>query len=218
MRLASTPRTEFLRSLAGEIMHNYGRGRTIIAIDAADTAERVDFAGHLAEVLEENDRRVFRASMRFFERPQTDQDASEPDRELRRYRSGSDDSALRRVLVEPFRLGGSAGFVLSHRDPDTGAWIQPSWHTAPQDAVLILDGDFMNRPEVHDLWSYSVLLESAQSAQSEQSEQSAELGESAAPSAAAAAYRAEVSPRDVVTAVIDNTDPAAPTRRFLDRC
>ena len=203
MRLVSTPRTDFLRSLAAEIMHNYGRGRTIVAIDGTDASGRVDFADHLAEVLREDDRHVFRASMSDFQRAANEQDSSEPDKRLRLYRSGSDDSALRRVLVEPFRLGGSAGFVLKQRDPQSGEWIQPSWHTAPHDAVLILDGEFVNRPDVHDLWSYSVLLETVGTA---------------APAPAETAYLVEVSPRDVVTAVIDNADPDVPLRRFLDRC
>ncbi|MFC5929023.1 hypothetical protein D6T64_15330 [Cryobacterium melibiosiphilum] len=200
MKLVSTPRTDFLRSLAAEIMHNYGRGRTIIAVDGTDASGRVAFAGNLAEVLTENDRHVFRASMRYFQKAGNEQDSSEPDPQLRLYRSGFDDSALRRVLVEPFRMGGSTGFVLKQRDPTSGEWIQPNWHTAPHDAVLILDGEFVNRPDVHNLWSYSVLLETA------------------AETPAHAAYLAEVSPRDSVTAVIDNTDPAGPVRRFLDRC
>jgi uridine kinase len=200
MRLVSTPRTDFLRSLAAEVMHNYARGRTIIAVDGTDASGRVDFADHLAEVLQEDDRHVFRASMRHFLRAASEQDSSEPDPQLRLYRSGSDDSALRRVLVEPFRMGGSTGFVLKQRDPDNGEWIQPSWHTAPRDAVLILDGEFVNRPDVHDLWSFSVLLET-------QPESPAEI-----------AYLAEVAPRERVTAVIDNTDPESPVRRFLDRC
>jgi uridine kinase len=203
MKLVSTPRTDFLRTLAAEIMHNYGRGRTIVAVDGTDASGRADFADQLAEVLREDARHVFRASMRHFQRAGNEQDFSEPDPQLRLYRSGFDDSALRRVLVEPFRLGGSAGFVLKQRDPQSGEWIQPSWHTAPHDAVLILDGEFVNRPDVHDLWSYSVLLETTGTA---------------AQTPAETAYLVEVSPRDVVTAVIDNTDPAAPLRRFLDRC
>jgi len=203
MKLVSTPRTDFLRSLAAEIMHNYGRGRTIVAVDGTEASGRADFADQLAEVLREDGRHVFRASMRDFQRAANEQDSSEPDTQMRLYRSGLDDSALRRVLVEPFRLGGSAGFVLRQRDPQSGEWIQPSWHTAPHDAVLVLDGEFVNRPDVHDLWSYSVLLETTGTA---------------AQTPAAAAYLVEVSPRDIVTAVIDNTDPAAPLRRFLDRC
>lgn len=200
MKLVSTPRTDFLRSLTAEILHNYGRGRTIIAVDGTDASGRLRFADDLAEVLREDDRHVFRASMTHFQKAANEQDASEPDPQVRLYRSGLDDSALRRVLVEPFRMGGSAGFVLKQRDPESGEWIQPAWHTAPHDAVLILDGEFLNRPDMHNLWSYSVLLET----------------EAATP--AEIAYLAEMSPRETVTAVIDNADPASPVRRFLDRC
>lgn len=204
MRLASTPRIDFLRVLAAEITHNYGHGRTIVSVDGTDASGRVEFAENLAEVLREEDRHVFRASMLFFQRARNEQDSSEPDPQQRLYRSGFDDSALRRVLVEPFRMGGSAGFVLRQRDPENGEWIQPSWHTAPHDAVLIIDGEFMNRPDVHGLWSYSVLLETDESRGHE--------------TPAEKAYLTEVAPRDIVTGVIDNTHPDRPVRRFLDRC
>ena len=207
MKLASTPRVEFLRALAGEILHNYGRGRTVISVDGTDASGRADFADDLAEVLEETGRHVNRASMRYFHVARAEQDADISDAEVRLYRSGLDDSALRRVLIEPFRLGGSTAFVTQQRDPDSDTWIEPTWQTAPDDALLILDGAYLNRPEVHNLWLYSILLENA-----------ADAAADAPDGAAHRLYIAEVAPRDGVNAVIDTTDVAAPERRFLDRC
>ena len=203
MTLVSTPRIDFLRTLAAEIVHNYGRGRTIIAIDGTDASGRVAFADDLAAVLREQDRHVFRASLRNFQLSRAAQQLltpETPDSSEQLYRVGYDYSALRRVLVEPFRMGGSIGFVTEHFDPDRDAWIEPTWQTAPADATLIIDGKYINRPELHGLWLYSVLLESAPETESDR------------------LYLAETDPRDVVSAVIDNTQAGAPRRVLTDRC
>ena len=207
MKLVSTPRTEFLRTIAAEILHNYGRGRTIIAIDGTDARGRADFADDLAAVFREDERHIFRASLRNFQHSRAEQQrlAPElPDTPERLYRIGYDYSALRRVLVEPFRMGGSTGFVTEEFDPDRDAWIQPTWQTAPADAILIIDGDYINRPELHGLWLYSVLLEGEP--------------DSGSATDSAARYLAEVHPRDIVSAVVDTTNQQAPRRVLTDRC
>lgn len=200
MKLVSTPRIDFLRILAAEILHNYGRGRTIIAIDGTDAAARTAFADDLAAVFREDEKHVFRASLRYFQHSRAEQQRLAPDTTERQYLVGYDYSALRRVLVEPFRLGGSTGFVTEEFDPDRDTWIQPTWQTAPADAILIIDGDCINRPELHGLWLYSVLLEGAPVNESQ------------------ARYLAEVHPRDVVSAVVDTTNGEAPSRVLTDRC
>jgi uridine kinase len=200
MKLVSTPRIDFLRVLAAEILHNYGRGRTIIAIDGTDAAGSAAFADDLAAVLREAERLVFRASLRYFQHSRAEQQRLAPETPDRLYRAGYDYSALRRVLIEPFRMGGSTGFVTEEFDPDRDAWIQPTWQTAPADAILIVDGDYINRPELHGLWLFSVLLESGEENEAQ------------------ARYLVEVHPRDIVSAVVDTTNPLAPRRVLTDRC
>ncbi|TFD08861.1 MULTISPECIES: hypothetical protein [unclassified Cryobacterium] len=200
MKLVSTPRIDFLRTLAAEILHNYGRGRTIIAIDGTDAAARATFADDLAAVFREQERHVFRASLRYFQHSRAEQERLAPDTPDRLYRVGYDYSALRRALVEPFRMGGSTGFVTEEFDPDRDAWIQPTWQTAPADATLIIDGDYINRPELHGLWLFSVLLEGERGSEPQ------------------TRYLAEVHPRDIVSAVVDETNPQAPRRVLTDRC
>ena len=202
MKLVSTPRIDFLRGLATEILHNYGRGRAVVAIDGTDGSGRADFADDLAEVFDEYEHPVFRASLRYFQRSRAEQTRFGPASTERLYRHGYDYSTLRRVLIEPFRMGGSTGFVTQEFDPDRDAWIEPTWLTAPDDATLIIDGDFINRPELRDLWSYGILLES----------------EAAFGTEADRLYLAEVNPRGLVSAVIDNTDATTPRRVFLDNC
>lgn len=205
MKLISTPRTELVRGLATEFLHNYGKGRTIVAVDGADASGREALADDLAAVFEEREHPVIRASLKYFRLPKADQGAFGPDTAERRYRHGYDYAALRRVLVEPFRLGAGAGFVTRHFDPDRDAWIEPDWLTAPKDATLIIDGEFINRPELRDLWYWSVLVDGVPEGTTADTE--AEL-----------LYRREASPSERVAVVVDNTDPERPVRRFFDSC
>ncbi|RZS67736.1 uridine kinase [Agromyces ramosus] len=200
MQLVTTPRVTFLRGLADEILQHYGRGRMIVAIDGPLQSGKTRFADDLAAVLVERGHRVFRASMERFHRSRAAQDAFGDDSPERYYRYGFDESALRRVLVEPFRMGGSTAFVTAVFDPARDAWIEPRWVTGPADAILVLDGRFVLRERLVDLWDFRIALD----------------GEPEDP-ADVLAYAAG-DPRLAASAVVDDQDPEHPRRRFLDSC
>jgi len=200
MKLVSTLRIEFIRELATEILGHYGRGRTIVAIDGTDAQERVAFADDLAAVFAEREHDAIRASLSGFGRSRAELSPFGPDTPERHYRHGTDYSALRRALIEPFRLGGSTGFVTQTFDAERDAWIEPTWLTAPADATLVIDGEFMHRPELRTLWSYGVLLEGT--AQSE----------------ADRIYLADATPRERGSALVGLSAAAAPRRLFTDSC
>jgi uridine kinase len=81
-----------------------------------------------------------------------------------------------------------------------------AWQTAPRDATLIVDGIFLNRPELRALWNYSIWLDGPE--------------EPATPRAAGAhaLYQAEADPRARASAIVDNSDPEHPLRTFADSC
>ena len=97
--------------------------------------------------------------MERFHRSRAAQDAYGDDTPARYYRYGFDESALRRVLVEPFRMGGSTAFVTAVFDPARDAWIEPKWITGPADAILVLDGRFVLRERLADLWDFRIALD-----------------------------------------------------------
>jgi hypothetical protein len=200
MKLVSTPRVEYLRTLAAEILNLNGRGRVIVAVDGADHAARTAFADDLAAVFDEAEKPAFRASLRYFQRSRQEQARFGPDTPERFYRNGYDYSALRRVLLEPFRLGGSTAFVTQVFDPDRDTWIEPTWTTAPADAFLVVDGEFALRGELRDGWNYRILLESEATSETDY------------------LYQLEERPRQVASAVIDLSERHQPQRVFSDSC
>ena len=198
MELVTTPRVTFLRGLADEILQHYGRGRMIVAIDGPLQSGKTRFADDLAAVFREREHRVFRASMERFHRSREAQGVFGPDTPARYHQYGFDESALRRVLIEPFRMGGSTAFVTSVFDPARDAWVEPKWLTGPADALLVIDGRFVLRPRLTDLWDFRIALD----------------GEPEDP-ADRLAY-ADSDPRLVAQAVVDDRDPDHPTRPFFD--
>ncbi|MEC5148655.1 hypothetical protein [Cryobacterium sp. GrIS_2_6] len=221
MTLVSTPRLDFLRDLATEILSLYGRGRTMVAIDGTDPIARAAFADDLAAAFAETGHAVSRASLADFERSPEEQAAFGPASPERLFRHRDDVDLLRRALLVPFRVADGA--------------------TGPADDTLIFDGEFLLRKELRDGWSFSVLTETAADASTTgafidlaaELKPSGELGDAAitttelaqggspVPNDQALAnrlYRAEVRPRTWATAVVDLANPADPRRLFFDSC
>ncbi|CAN5204269.1 hypothetical protein BH09ACT3_BH09ACT3_10200 [soil metagenome] len=173
---------EVMEALAAEIAHNYGRGRTIVAVDGSTTS---GFADDLGVALEQAGHLVFRASAGDFRRPADDHSN---DQDL----LGLDLSLFRRVLIEPFRLAGSTGFVLDAYDAERDVAVEPKWITAGPDAILVVDGQNLHRPELVGTWNYSLWLDDG-------------------------AGTDQVA-RSTAAAVIDLRDPEQPRRLFADSC
>ena len=215
---------DVLAALADEILHNYGKGRATVAVDGIDVAGTSQFADDLAATMRLTGHTVFRASIEDFHRPRAERYARGRDDPEGFYRDSYDYLTFQRTLVQPFRMGGSTGFVAAAFDVARDAQVEPVWLTGPADALLIVDGNFLNRPELRGLWNYSVWLEVA--------EQEATLRraerDSAAPnprperhlrySGAQALYGVESKPRTAATAIVDNSDSDHPRRRFADSC
>ncbi|WP_127793055.1 hypothetical protein [Agromyces sp. LHK192] len=198
MRLVTTPRVTALRGLADALAPRVGRGRMIVAVDGPLRSGKSAFADDLRDVFEEAGRTVFRARMEDFHRSREAQAAFGADTPERYYRYGFDESALRRVLVEPFRMGGSTAFVTRVFDPVRDAWVEPKWRSGPEDAILLIDGRFVLRERLAELWDVGLAIE----------------GE---PTDAAdrIAYAAR-DPRSIATATVDLRDPLRPVVAYSD--
>jgi uridine kinase len=200
-----------LEALATEILHNYARGRAAVAVDGRYNAGQKEFADGLADALRAGAKHVFRASMDDFFQPRAERDRAGWLDPKAHYRSAYDYSLFRRVLLDPFRTAGSTGFVLTGFDEQRDQPVtQPKWMSAGADAVLVVDGVYLHRPELAPLWNYSVWVTRTQAHPTTELEtRGAEADEF---------YIQGVDPSMKATAIIDNTDPEHPRRVFEDSC
>jgi uridine kinase len=224
MQLVPTPRNEFLRGLVAEIVRLYSAGRVIVAVDGIDGAGKTAFADDLAAAFEESGHPTARASMSDFHRPREERYRLGRESPESFYRDSFDYLTFRRVLVDPFRMAGSAGFQRASFDLRRDAPMLTSWLTMDADAVLIVDGIFLNRPELHGIWNYSILLEVpwdlayARLAKRLGVDEDPGAGSNSRYREGQELYFAEADPQARANAIVDNTDPAHPSRVFADRC
>jgi uridine kinase len=202
-------RRDLIEALAEEILHNYAHGRVIVAIDGQDAAAVDAFGADLVAILKKRGHSAFAARMNDYVAPRQRREAWGADSAEVRYRNTYDYSVLRRVLIDPFRMGGSTGFVAAAYDRAREQQIQAKWLTAPEDAILVLSGEYLQRPELHGLWNFTAWLESAPPPK-----------ESVDPLDVAARklYAKDVKARAAASAIIDNTNPEHPLRIFADSC
>jgi uridine kinase len=212
-------KTDVIAALAADILHNYGKGRAIVAVDGVDGAGKTHFADALAEELSRGSRAVFRASLDDFHRPRVERYARGRDSADGFYRDSYNYATFRRILVEPFRIGHIGSFVLAAFDVRSDAQIEPKWTTAPDDAILIVDGLFLNRPELRGLWNYSIWLQvDAEVAAARMLQRDGEPTNADRYTGGQALYLKDANPSAQATALIDNNDFDHPRRIFADSC
>ena len=209
-----------LDALAAEIVALYAGGRVVVAIDGMDGAGKTHFADDLGVALTATGRSVFRASMDDFYRSKAERHARGAESPDGYYRDSFDYSTFRRVLLEPFRLGGSTAFVTAAFDHVRDLPVQAKWRTGPKDAMLVLDGIFLNRPELAGLWNYSVwLLEvTREIAEKRMLDRDGPTGNAERYRGGQDLYLSEVNPRTAASSIIDNCDFDHPRRIFADSC
>lgn len=204
MALAAPARRDVIASLADEILHNYSRGRVIVGVDGVDGSGTTAFAADLVARLNKRGHAAFAAQLDDFRIPPdrrvAEGIASVPDP----YGDGFDSSSFRRVLVEPFLMAGSTGFVAAFWDRQRDQPIEPKWLTAPEDAVLVVSGRFLQRPELRGLFHFVIWLDLP--------------GVEAPRDPGTKRYLKEIKAADSANAVYDNADPSHPRRLFADSC
>ena len=191
----SPAREGALEALAAEILTHYAKGRGAVAGDGAEGSGSREFATDLAAVLVRRGHAAEVAHVDDFQRPRAERGEATPEG---RYRDAFDYSVLRRVLIDPFRLGGSAAFVLAAFDADADQPLEPTWTTAPASTILLVEGEYLLRSDLRSIWNFSIWLDGQ--------------GEPLAK------YVADAEPRTRASAIVDNSDPESPRRVFADSC
>lgn len=131
----------------------------LVGVDGVDGAGKTTFADALGEAVRARGRPVVGLSLDDFHAPRAV-----------RYRLGRgspagfwldsyDYDAFDRDVLTGLRPGGNRKFRRASLDLATDELLDSPWETAPGAAVVIVDGLFLHRDELADVWGYSVFLE-----------------------------------------------------------
>jgi uridine kinase len=224
MALQVQSKSELLAALSDEILHNYGKGRAIVAVDGLDGAGKTRFADALAAQLGVGHRAVFRASIDDFHQSRARRYARGRDSAEGFYRDSFDYPTFKRMLTEPFRTGWIGSFNLRAFDLKRDIPFEPKWSSGPEDALLVVDGIFLNRPELRGIWNYSIWLEvdpetaSARVKARDAEEFEHDIANPERYTGGQELYLSEARPIEAGSAIIDNNDYEHPKRVFADSC
>lgn len=70
-----------------------------------------------------------------------------------------DHQAIRSELLEPLGPGGDRSFRTATFDQQRQADLPVVRETAPPDAIVVVDGVFLCRPELNDLWDFRIFVD-----------------------------------------------------------
>jgi uridine kinase len=151
-------RAALLRDLAARLDARPAHPVLRVAVDGVDGAGKTTFADELAGVLRERGRTVIRASVDGFHMPRDvryHRGRASPEGF---YRDSYDYEGLRTALLDPLGPGGPLRYRTAIFDHATDAPGNMPELVAEAGSVLLLDGLFLHRPELRDLWDDSVYL------------------------------------------------------------
>jgi uridine kinase len=156
--VTATTRYAVLRDLADRVLALRPGERVAVAVDGFDGAGKTVLADQLAEVIGAVDgsRDVLRVSIDGFHRPKAQRIGRGRGPETF-YEDSYDYAAFRRAVVDPFRRGESVTPAVNDVDADRPVHPDPVAVTA--DTVLLVDGIFLQRPELADVWDAALWVD-----------------------------------------------------------
>jgi uridine kinase len=116
-----------------------------VAVDGRTTSGKTTFADELAATIRKAGRSVVRASVDDFHQPAVmryRQGRLSPDGY---YEDARDLGAVRKFLLEPLGPDGDRSYATQTFDLERDQSVEPEMHRAKEDAVLIVDGTFLQR-------------------------------------------------------------------------
>jgi uridine kinase len=151
-------RGELLDLLAGAIESAATSHPLRVAVDGPPAAGKTTLADELAVLLRARGREVIRATTESFHLPREERYRHGEFSPEANYHDSFDYDTLRRVLLDPLGPDGDRRYQHAVYDIHTDTMLSPPVTTAPADAVLLLDGVFLLRPELIDRWDLSIFV------------------------------------------------------------
>lgn len=153
-------RNDLLDYLATRILALKLSHPALVAFDGVDAAGKTTLADELAVFLPSiTNRQVIRASIDRFHNPREVRYRQGPDSPAGYYEDSFDIPALKRSLLEPLGPGGSRVIQTALFDFRTNTTVQADSVHAAQNAVLLLDGIFLMRPELDKFWDLTIFVQ-----------------------------------------------------------
>ncbi|MCI2422071.1 uridine kinase [Saccharopolyspora sp. K220] len=155
----SARRRQLLDEVAFRVPRSVGVDCVRVAVDGVDGSGKSMFADELAERLRRANRDVVRVSADDFHHVRAIRHRRGRDSPEGFWLDSYDYASLRRRVLDPLGPGGSRRYQPAAHDLATDLRVSPPHRHAPPGAVLLLDGLFLHRDELADVWDMSIFLQ-----------------------------------------------------------
>ena len=159
MSAESGDRARVLSRIADHLVGLEGTHPIRVAIDGLSGAGKSTLADELASIVESRGRSVIRASIDDFHRPRADRYQMGRLSPEGYYRFAFDYPAFRASLLLPLGPGGDRRYRLAIFDQRHDTPVETPECEASPDAILLVDGVFLLRPELDDLWDFRIFVD-----------------------------------------------------------
>lgn len=132
-----------------------------VAVDGRTAAGKTTLSDELAALIRDRGRPVIRTSIDGFHRPKAERYARGRYSAEGYYHDARDLSAIVALLLAPLGPGGDRRYRTASFDLESDQPIAQEPLRAPDDAILIVDGTFLQRPELRDAWDVTIFLQTA---------------------------------------------------------
>jgi uridine kinase len=154
-------RAAVLNDLAARIANLQSTRPIRMAIDGRTASGKTTLGDELATLIEQRDRPVIRTSIDGFHRPRAARYARGRHSAEGYYYDARDLNAVMALLLDPLGPGGdlryrTASFDLDHDEP-----LAQAPRLAAADAIVIVDGTFLQRSELRRGWDLTIFVETS---------------------------------------------------------
>jgi uridine kinase len=153
------PRADAVVRLAGRIAGIRLGHPTRVAVDGVTASGKSTLARELAQAASERGRPVIHVSTDGFHHPRARRHRQGRESARGYYEDAYDFAALARELLEPLGPAGDRRYRTSVIDLETDTATEERARTASEDAILVVDGTFLQRPEIRDLWDERIWVD-----------------------------------------------------------
>lgn len=160
--MTSSPRAAVLNDLAVMIAKLESTTPIRIAIDGRTASGKTTLANELADCLRAKRREVIRTSIDGFHRPKVERYARGRHSAEGYYYDARDLPAINALLLDPLGPGGDGWYRTASFDLHNDLPIEQDPQLAPAEAILIVDGTFLQRPELRGGWDIAVFVETSE--------------------------------------------------------
>lgn len=156
-------RAAVVSRLAERIAGRWFPHPTRVAVDGITASGKSTLARELSVAVEALDRPTLHLSMDGFHHPRARRHQQGRDSAIGYYEDAYDFGALAREVLIPLGPSGDRRYRSSIIDLASDAPTDEQPITAPGDAVLIIDGTFLQRPELFDHWDERIWVNTSPS-------------------------------------------------------